>query len=146
MPNKGSMSKAKGTNPKDILGAKKVSFTKVPPIAIAHMAMAMMDGAGKYGPYNWRSKKVIASIYVDAAIRHLLGWFEGEEYADDSKVHHLGHAAACSGILLDALNTGNLVDDRPVVGDSTDRYVKAMLNLSEVIKAKALVAQAKAKR
>lgn len=138
------MSKAKGPNPKDILGMKKVSFTKIPSIGIAHMGMAMMDGARKYGPYNWRSKKVIASIYVDAAIRHWMAWFEGEEVSDDAKVHHLGHAMACGAILLDAQTTGNLIDDRPVVGDSTAAYVAAMLKLSDVIKAKAEEIAAKA--
>jgi hypothetical protein len=107
-------SKATSVNPKDLQGVKKVSLTKLPAIAIAHGAHAMMDGAAKYGPYNWRDKKVIASIYVDAASRHLLSWFEGEEDAEDSGVHHLGHAIACCAILLDALETGNLVDDRPV--------------------------------
>lgn len=72
-----------------------------------------MDGADKYGPYNWRDNAVIASIYVDAATRHLTAWLEGEELAADSEVHHLGHAIACLAILLDAQETGNLVDDRP---------------------------------
>lgn len=132
----GSKSKAKGPNPKDILGAKKVDFTALPAIAMAHGAMAMMDGARKYGPYNWRSKKVVARIYIAAAMRHLLAYLEGEEYADDSDVHHLGHAIACCAIILDARNTGNLIDDRPIVGKSTTDYVEAIKTLSEVIKSK----------
>ena len=43
---------------------------------------------------------------------HLNAWAEGEEAAPDSGVHHLGHARACLGILLDAQETGNLIDDR----------------------------------
>jgi hypothetical protein len=43
----------------------------------------------------------------------LFAWFDGEEVASDSGVHHLGHAMACLAILLDAQETGNLVDDRP---------------------------------
>jgi hypothetical protein len=85
----------------------------------------MMDGAGKYNPYNWRDNKVVASIYIDACIRHLLSWYEGEEEAEDSGCHHLGHARACLGILLDAQETGNLVDDRPV--NDTSREVLAKL-------------------
>ena len=81
---------ALGTNPKDLLGAAKVSITKLPAIATVQGAMAMMDGAGKYGPYNWRKNKVIASIYVDAAYRHLMAWFEGQECAGDSSVSHFG--------------------------------------------------------
>lgn len=74
----------------------------------------MMNGTSKYGPYNWRDKAVKASIYVDACKRHIDAWFEGEETATDSKVHHLGHAIACLAIILDAQEIGNLVDDRPL--------------------------------
>ena len=101
-----------GLNPKDILGRMKVSLSKLPAIAVAWGAAAMMDGARKYGPYNWRDNSVIASIYVDAAHRHLDLWFEGQRKAKDSKVHHLGHVIACAGILLDAEATGNLHDNR----------------------------------
>lgn len=72
----------------------------------------MLDGEIKYGHRNWRDKKVVARIYIDAATRHLQAWAEGEEIAPDSGVHHLGHARACLGILLDAQETGNLIDDR----------------------------------
>jgi len=109
----GSFSKATTTNPKDLLGKKKVSITKFPMAGLIHGASAMMNGADKYGPYNWREKDVVASIYVDAAFRHLAAWFEREEIAEDSGVHHLGHALACAAILLDAQENGNLIDDRP---------------------------------
>lgn len=103
-----------GNNPKDLLGAKKVSITKLPAAGIIHGAHAMMNGAEKYGPYNWRGNAVISSIYVDAIMRHVMAWFEGEEEAEDSGVHHLGHVIACASILLDAQATKNLVDDRPI--------------------------------
>lgn len=77
-----------------------------------HEACAMLDGDIKYGFRNWREKNVVARIYIDAALRHLNSWAEGEEYAEDSGVHHLGHARACLGILLDAQETGNLIDNR----------------------------------
>jgi hypothetical protein len=109
----GAISKATTPNPKDLFGSVKVSFTKVSAIALAHCAMAMMDGARKYGPYNWRAKPVIISIYIDAAMRHMLSFWEGERVASDSKVHHLGHAMACCAILLDAEAHGCLIDDRP---------------------------------
>lgn len=121
-------SKAAGANPKDLVAAQKVSFTKLPFVGVIHGAMAMMDGAAKYGPYNWRAKKVMASIYVDACMRHLAAWFEGQEHASDSGVHHLGHAIACCAILLDAQARGCLVDDRPVVDwDSKLDWIENLL-------------------
>lgn len=103
------------TNPKDILGSAKVSLTAVPSVAILHEACALMTGDWKYGAYNWRAKPVVARIYIDAALRHIHAWFDGEECAEDSGVHHLGHARACLAILLDAMETGNLIDDRPIL-------------------------------
>lgn len=106
-----------GLNPKDLVGSKKVSISKLPFAGVIHGAHAMMDGARKYGPFNWRENKVIASIYVDAIYRHVGAWFDAkQEQAPDSEAHHLGHAIACCAILLDAMETGNLVDDRPLPG------------------------------
>lgn len=105
-----------GTNPKDLLGAKKVNLHLVPPSSIIYQALAMEDGAKKYGPYNWRENKVICTIYIDAAMRHLQAFLDGEENASDSKKPHLGHALASIGIIVDAIETGNLVDNRPKPG------------------------------
>ena len=124
--NAGSFSKATTSNPKDLLGSKKVSITKLPMAGVIHGAHAMMDGAAKYGPFNWREKDVVASIYVDAALRHLAAWFEREEIAEDSGVHHLGHAIACAAILLDAQENGNLIDDRP--NSKSKDVMKQLLN------------------
>ena len=106
-----------GMNPKDLLGIKKVPLHLVPASSTIYQALAMADGAEKYGPYNWRDNKVIASIYVAACKRHLEAWFDSsEEYADDSGIPHLAHAVACICIIIDAYETGNLKDDRPVPG------------------------------
>lgn len=104
------------SNPKDLLGIKKPQLNLVPPSSIVYQALAMEDGAVKYGAYNWRENNVKASIYYAAAIRHLGEWFDGQTNADDSKKPHLGHALACIGIIVDALENGNLIDDRPKPG------------------------------
>jgi hypothetical protein len=122
-------------NPKDILGAQKVSLSYLPPVAVLHAAHALMNGASKYGPYNWRDKAVRASIYVDACERHLNAWFDGEEEAADSGVHHLGHAIACLAILLDAQETGNLVDDRPVNAGTRGSFCRVLARLNAKIAA-----------
>lgn len=105
----------KSSNPKDVLAAneQRVLLHLVPSPALAHVAHALMDGARKYGPYNWRKEGVSAVTYVSAAMRHIRDWLDGEEVAPDSGVHHLGHAAACLAILLDSIEVENLVDDRP---------------------------------
>jgi hypothetical protein len=104
------------TNPKDLIGIKKPRLSLVSPASILYEALAMTNGAVKYGAFNWRDKKVQADIYVDACLRHLYSWYDGEELAQDSKVHHLAHAKACLGIIIDAMETGNLIDNRPKPG------------------------------
>lgn len=107
------------TNPKDLLGVKKPRLSLVPPAGLVYAALAMANGADKYGPYNWREKKVQAMIYLEAAMRHILAYQDGEEFSADTsnpQVPHLGHALACLFILVDAKETGNLVDNRPKAG------------------------------
>lgn len=108
------------TNPKDRLGVLKPQLHLVPPASILYEALAMEDGANKYGPYNWRQKKVRLSIYISACKRHLDEYWDGENEARDSKKPHLAHAKACLGIIIDALETGNLIDDRPTKGSMSD--------------------------
>jgi|ERR1035437_1396603 hypothetical protein len=113
-----------GTNPKDLLGAKKVNLHLVPASSIIYQALAMENGARRYGPYNWRENKVICTIYISAAMRHLQAFLDGEELAPDSLIPHLGHALASIGIIVDATETGNLVDDRPAPGAAAKLIAK----------------------
>lgn len=107
---------AEDINPKTLIGATKVPLHLVPPAAIHHMALAFEDGAKKYGPYNWREKAVPMMTYIGAALRHLHALLDGQDMAADSKRHHAAHAADCCAIILDALEIGKLVDDRPPNG------------------------------
>lgn len=114
-------------NPKDRLGVAKVSLSNIPSAGLIHEALAMRDGATKYGAHNWREYPVQAKIYVDAALRHIFAWVDGEEVAEDSGVHHLGHARACLGILLDAMENGKLGDDRPLPGAASRLFAENAL-------------------
>jgi hypothetical protein len=107
----------KESNPKDAIGNDKMPLHLWPNSATSLGVLGMLDGAGKYGRANWRFAGVRASTYYDALRRHMDAWFEGEDYASDSGVHHLGHALACLAILVDAGVCGKLVDDRMYPGD-----------------------------
>jgi len=106
----------KDTNPKTIYGKAKPAISLIPAPSLVHIADAFRDGAIKYGPANWRNDPVSVTTYTDAALRHVFAWFDGEEVAEDSGVHHLAHAAACLCILMDAQEQSTLVDDRPTKG------------------------------
>jgi len=103
-------------NPKTTFGAKKPQLHLVPPAALIEMATAFQDGADKYGPYNWREKKISSSVYYGACLRHLTAWWDGEDLAEDSGVHHLSHALACIAMILDGKELDKLNDDRPTQG------------------------------
>ena len=104
-------------NPKSAMGAKKPpTLSVIPSTALLHLGLAMKNGAEKYGAFNFRGSKIAASVYADAAFRHLASWSDGEDLARDSKVHHLAHVMACCAIALDAMEHGMLLDDRPRKG------------------------------
>lgn len=105
-----------GVNPKDKVGASKVDLTLNPTTAAIQQALAQMDGATKYGPYNWRVEPIQTMTYLAAARRHIDSYLEGERTAKDSNIHHLGHVMACCAILIDAEAHRMLIDNRPVLG------------------------------
>lgn len=107
---------SKPTNPKDAIGSNKIPMHLWPETATVLGALGLLDGALKYGRSNFREIGVRASIYYDAAKRHLNAWFEGEECDPDSKLPHLAHALACIAIIVDAEAAGKLDDDRMVQG------------------------------
>lgn len=107
-------------NPKTAIGVTKVPLHLVPPSAKHYLALAFKDGAKKYGPYNWREKKVSTSVYVGAMQRHIDAFLDGEDLSRDAKVHHLGHVMACCAIILDAMSIGMLNDDRPPKGAASE--------------------------
>lgn len=100
-------------NPKDRVAKERARISYVPASFLVQVGLAMRDGARKYGAYNWRDSEVFASVYIDAAYRHLMAWYDGEDCAPDSGVHHLAHAAASLAVLLDAIHVGTANDDRP---------------------------------
>lgn len=103
-----------GTNPKDVIGRSKIDLSAWPSAATIHGSHALMDGRSKgYPAWNWRDAPVNASVYAAACERHLADWFNGQDNAEDSGVHHLGHALASLAIMVDAMEHGTLVDDRP---------------------------------
>ena len=100
------------SNLKTIAAQGKPRLSDVPPVSLFALGAAMSDGAGKYGRFNWRNTGTTASVFYDAMIRHLTDWYNGEDYAEDSKVSHLGHIMASCAILLDSTAHGILNDDR----------------------------------
>ena len=104
----------KDSNPKDAIGVKKWrQFFTVPLQVLWEVGVAMLEGALKYGRHNYRASGVRASVYVDAAIGHILSWTEGQDLDPDTRLSHITKAIASLFVLRDAEMNGFLVDDRP---------------------------------
>jgi len=114
----------KETNPKDAAATTRLDLSLFPASARAYGALAFVEGDQKYGGFNWREAGVMASVYYAAAGRHLDKWFNGEDVDPKTLVPHLANAIACLAILIDAVEQGNLNDDRPPIQESTlyDRF------------------------
>jgi hypothetical protein len=107
----------KMTNPKDVIGMTKSPLSLVPATLVICASRALLEGALKYGRFNWRIAGVRASIYLDALKRHIAKWENGQEADPQTTVHHLDNAIACLTIMRDAMLYGKLVDDRPPCPD-----------------------------
>jgi hypothetical protein len=103
----------KETNPKDAVGVKKAPISTVSGPVMLELGLAMLEGARKYGRHNYRIAGVRGSVYIDAAFRHLIKWWEGENLDRDSGINHIIKAMASLHVLRDAQIMDSWTDDRP---------------------------------
>lgn len=103
----------KDSNPKDAIGATKVSMSLLPQQVLAEASLGLTEGALKYGAYNYREIGIRASIYFDACMRHMMRYWEGEDIDPDSGLPHLTKAMDCLIVMRDAQMNGKCFDDRP---------------------------------
>lgn len=122
----------KDTNPKDAVGMKKVPMSVVSGPVMLSVGLAMLEGARKYGRHNYRVSGVRASVYYDAAMRHLMAWWEGEDTDPDSGLSHIIKAIASLMVLADADMSEKVIDDRPP--KCNDGWIKELnIKAEEVI-------------
>jgi hypothetical protein len=109
----------KDSNPKGIAATDRVPMSLFPDTALVYGNLAFLEGALKYGRYNWRAVGVCASTYMDSVRRHMTKWWGGEWVDPVTGVPHLASALAGIAILIDAVENHRLTDDRPPlpVGD-----------------------------
>jgi hypothetical protein len=103
---------SKPSNPKDIVGVRKVAMSVLPFNVLADVALGLMEGAAKYGRHNYRGVGVRASVYYDATMRHLGAWWEGEDIDEASELSHVTKAISSLVVLRDAMMQGKCEDDR----------------------------------
>ena len=112
-------------DPKGAAGAAKTPLGLIPPWAMEQAALAHKLGKEKYGPFNWRDTGVCASTYVNAIMRHLNAWRDGENLDPESGISHLAHIICSCNILLDADYCDTLQDDRNVLPNADIKFMSA---------------------
>jgi hypothetical protein len=114
------------TNPKAKFGAQKPNLALIPGSANVAEALALEDGAQKYGAFNWRESQVEIMTYVAAIRRHLDAYVDGDANTADTNVPNLGAIRACCSILIDAEASGTLIDNRPKATSASARMQDAV--------------------
>lgn len=89
----------------------KAPLSLVPRIALELEARVMAMGAKKYGKFNYRAGFDYSRL-IDAALRHITAFNDGQDNDEESGLSHLAHARCCLGMLLDCINLGTATDDR----------------------------------
>ncbi len=79
--------------------AGKPPMSLIPTAALVEEAKVLAFGAAKYSAHNWRLG-ISYSRLVDAALRHLTEWKEGDRIDAETSLSHLAHARCCLGFLL----------------------------------------------
>jgi hypothetical protein len=105
-------------DPKDVSTSSKPPLHLNPPVGDVLQSYAHLNGAKKYGAFNWRECDGVSLMnYLGAMKRHIACIVDGQdtEVDPDTKiaVDHLGAIMATAAIIADARHHEKLTDDRP---------------------------------
>lgn len=104
--------KPKALGNKDAIGnLNKPRLSLIPKNALWALGGALSYGELHYGTYNWR-KGIRVSYLIDAALRHINEFNDGEDIDVKSKNHHLGNAMANLAMAIEISQTMPELDDR----------------------------------
>lgn len=91
--------------------AGKPQLSLIPYTALHQLTRALEFGAKKYGRDNWKRGMNYTRL-IDATLRHILAFNEGENRDKESGISHLGHAMANLAFLIDYTIKQRGTDDR----------------------------------
>ncbi len=78
----------------------KIRYSLLPWDAIRSVVEVLEYGAKKYSVANWQKVPGARDRYFDAAQRHLIAWYLGENNDPESGLPHLAHCVCCILYLL----------------------------------------------
>jgi len=80
-------------------------------IALEEEAKVMQFGVEKYGTHNWRGGMGFSRL-IDATLRHVYAFADGEDLDKETQLSHLAHARCCLAFLLEYQGKKIGTDDR----------------------------------
>lgn len=97
---------------KDAIGDdEKPRLSLIPRVALWAMGKALSYGEKHYGSHNFRGG-IKVTYLLDAALRHIMQYLDGEDFDEKSKCHHLGSAMANLAMALQVVQDNKELDDR----------------------------------
>ena len=91
--------------------AGKPPLALISRIALEEEAKVMEFGRQKYGTHNWRAGMDFSRL-MDAALRHMYAFADGEDMDKETGLSHLAHARCCMAFLLEYQGVKVGTDDR----------------------------------
>ncbi len=98
--------------------ADKPRWELLPPDALNALVQVYTVGAKKYADRNWERGMSFSRCF-GSLMRHSWKWWSGEEWDEETKCHHLAHAAWNALALLAYVLRKVGIDDRPRQGAET---------------------------
>lgn len=89
----------------------KVQVREVDPAFILGIGEVLTASRAKYDEGNWMKETKLSTPY-ESCMRHMMKFWAGEEMDDETKKHHLLHAATNLMFLYYHLDSGKGIDDR----------------------------------
>lgn len=80
--------------------SEKLRWQFLPWSEVEDVARVMDFGARKYAPDNWKMVSDARNRYFNASLRHIITWFKGEKYDQETGFNHLAHAVCCLLFLM----------------------------------------------
>lgn len=75
----------------------KLRWSLLPMEELEEVVKVLDYGATKYAPNNW--KKIDTERYMDALMRHMAAYLQGETEDPETKLHHMAHIA-CNALFI----------------------------------------------
>ncbi len=103
----------------------KPMVSLIPSKPLLEVASVLTFGAGKYDAHNWRAGMKYSRL-LDASLRHILAFKEGENFDPESKQNHLAHAICGLMFVLEYQL------QKPTYYQFDDRYISSENQLSSL--------------